>query len=171
MVNHLRIIAIKWTNNEDDQCLLYSSHTGRRMWEYASSVGIPFLFQETYLEGLEDVVSQEGELVIVNCIWKLPHMFNLRNRSQLLEFLIATCHLNPVVVTTVFFSKIIPFVKNIFLFVHGYFRSLSFASSRHSIQRPQVFVWKNEKINIGSSTYLFLTGLQFLTYHKDFTIS
>ena len=49
--NYLRITAIKWADhNNDDQCLLYSSHTGRRLSEYASSVGMPFLFQETNLE-------------------------------------------------------------------------------------------------------------------------
>jgi hypothetical protein len=99
-VGHLRITAIKWADEEEEECLLYSGHTGRRLSEYASSAGIPFSFQETDLKGLREILpSQEGEIVIVNCIWQLPHMLNLRNKSQLLEFLVGARHLNPVAVT------------------------------------------------------------------------
>ena len=54
-VGHLRITAIKWAeNDDDDDCLLSSSGcTGRRLWEYASSVGIPFSFQLTELRKLQ----------------------------------------------------------------------------------------------------------------------
>ena len=101
-VGHLRITAIKWAEDEDedeDECLLHSGHTGRRLTEYAVSVGIQFWFQETDLEGLKEVLLQEGEIVILNCIWQLPHMINLRNKSQLLKFLVNARHLNPAAVT------------------------------------------------------------------------
>ena len=93
----MRITAIKWA--EDHECVLYSGHTRRRLSEYATSVGIPFWSQETDLKGLKEVQPQEGEIVIVNCIWQLPHMFNLRNKSELLEFLVGARHLNPAAVT------------------------------------------------------------------------
>lgn len=99
-VPHLRITAIKWPDEEEDQCLHYSAHTGRRLSEYATSAGIPFSYQERDLKGVKDILSsQEGEIVVVNCMWQLPHMLNLRNKSHLFEFLVSTRHLNPVAVT------------------------------------------------------------------------
>ncbi|GLJ10543.1 hypothetical protein SUGI_0130130 [Cryptomeria japonica] len=106
-IRHLKITAVKWDNDDHDhgggsglgQVSFSGKETGRRLSEYACSLGIPFSFQETQLENLEDNLSCSGdEMVAVNCMWELPHMLEHSPR-KLSEFLEGAHHLNPVILT------------------------------------------------------------------------
>ncbi|KAH9304590.1 hypothetical protein KI387_008994, partial [Taxus chinensis] len=60
---------------------------------------IPFSYQETELDNLKDELkSSEDEIVVVNCMWELPHMFG-RSRKQLLQFLQGASDLDPTILT------------------------------------------------------------------------
>jgi hypothetical protein len=56
-------------------------------------------------------------------------------------------------------GKLSTFQKTNCLLVHAFISKA---------QKLEVFIWKNGKIKIVSSTYLFLNGLQFLPSHKNF---
>ncbi|XP_057841132.2 protein NODULATION SIGNALING PATHWAY 2 [Cryptomeria japonica] len=119
---HLKLTAVKWDDDDDDdddddgdgdgdgngnggnggdlgQFSLSCKDTGRRLSEYACSLGIPFSFQETQLENLKDNLScSDDEMVVVNCMWALPHMLE-RSSKKLSRFVEGTCHLNPAILT------------------------------------------------------------------------
>eukprot|EP01018_Ginkgo_biloba_P027721 Gb_26656 [translate_table: standard] len=99
-IDHLRITAIKWDMNYDS--LLFSScrDTGKRLLEYANSVGIPFSFDEMDLKSMNECVkeNQEYEIVAVNCMWELPHM-SARSKLQVTEFLHRVRQLDPHILT------------------------------------------------------------------------
>eukprot|EP01018_Ginkgo_biloba_P027722 Gb_26659 [translate_table: standard] len=100
-IDHLRITAIKWDTNYDS--LLFSScrDTGKRLLEYANSVGIPFSFDEMDLKSMNDCVKENQddlEIVVVNCMWQLPHM-SARSKSQVAEFFHGAGQLHPHILT------------------------------------------------------------------------
>ncbi|GLJ10544.1 hypothetical protein SUGI_0130140 [Cryptomeria japonica] len=101
-IAHLRITALRWDDDDDNEGddSGWPKDTGRRLSEYASSLGIPFSFQETQLENLKRMLDckEEDEIVIVNCMWGLPHMLQ-RGRKKLLEFIHGAQDLNPAILT------------------------------------------------------------------------
>ncbi|KAH9305802.1 hypothetical protein KI387_010206 [Taxus chinensis] len=92
----LKITAVIWDDDPEPS----SQHTERRLRECADSLGIPFSFQETQLDNFKKNManSNEEEIVIANCMWGLPHMFE-RNRKQLIQFIDGTHRLNPTILT------------------------------------------------------------------------
>ncbi|KAH9307144.1 hypothetical protein KI387_043816 [Taxus chinensis] len=96
-IGHLKITAVKWHDDDPGPSSSLCNDTGRRLSEYASSLGIPFSFQETELESVGNSRGS-NEIVIANCMWELPHMCE-RSKKQLLEFVQGTRHLNPAILT------------------------------------------------------------------------
>ncbi|GLJ10707.1 hypothetical protein SUGI_0133490 [Cryptomeria japonica] len=81
-VGHLRITAIKWGEDK-----LMAMQTGRRLCEYAESLGIPFAFHEKELKDLKSICLEEEEIVMANCMIELPHMSMRRSKAKVSEFI------------------------------------------------------------------------------------
>ncbi|GLJ10551.1 hypothetical protein SUGI_0130350 [Cryptomeria japonica] len=105
----LKLTAVKWHNDDDDDHDDHDDHggddsepfkdTGRRLSEYASSLGIPFSFEEIELENLRGKLRRDdNEVFAVNCMWELPHM-RKRSKKQLAELFNGVRDLKPVVLT------------------------------------------------------------------------
>ncbi|KAJ7560965.1 hypothetical protein O6H91_03G007800 [Diphasiastrum complanatum] len=102
-VRSLEITAVRMDSPENS---LYSSisQTGRRLYEVAASLGIPFAFHEVFLEDdncLDEAIAQnliDGEAVAVNCMFELPHMAT-RSHHAASNFLSAIFRLGPKVIT------------------------------------------------------------------------
>ncbi|GLJ48433.1 hypothetical protein SUGI_1022310 [Cryptomeria japonica] len=93
----LRLTAIKWHDDDDEQ--FSCNNTGRRLSEYASSLGIPFSFEEMEVGNLKGNLRQkEDEVIAVNCMWELPHM-GKRSKQLLADLINGVRHLKPVILT------------------------------------------------------------------------
>ncbi|XP_057872508.2 protein NODULATION SIGNALING PATHWAY 2-like [Cryptomeria japonica] len=94
----LRLTAVKW--DDDDGCENFlCKDTGRRLSEYASSLGIPFSFEETELDNLKwNLRQNDDDVIAVNCMWELPHM-RKRSKQHLVEFFHGVRHLKPAIIT------------------------------------------------------------------------
>ncbi|GLJ10556.1 hypothetical protein SUGI_0130490 [Cryptomeria japonica] len=101
-IDHLKITAVKWVDSfeDSDPFSSYYKDTGKRLSEYADSLGIPFSFQETEMKNLQGMISSsnEDEIVVVNCMWELPNMFE-RSRKQLVDFINGADQFNLVILT------------------------------------------------------------------------
>ncbi|GLJ10706.1 hypothetical protein SUGI_0133480 [Cryptomeria japonica] len=93
-VGHLKITAIKWEEDE-----LMGKHTGRRLCEYAESLGIPFTFHENELKDLNNIYLEEEEIVMANCMSELPHMSTQRSKAKVSEFIHGVSCLRPAILT------------------------------------------------------------------------
>ncbi|XP_057825122.2 scarecrow-like protein 26 [Cryptomeria japonica] len=101
-IDHLKITAVKWVDSfeDSDPSSSYYKDTGRRLSDYSISLGIPFSFQETEIKNLQGMISssKEDEIVVVNCMWELPNMFE-RSRKKLVDFINGAHQFNPVILT------------------------------------------------------------------------
>ncbi|GLJ36178.1 hypothetical protein SUGI_0725930 [Cryptomeria japonica] len=97
-ISALRLTAVKW--DADDGCEKFScKDTGRRLSDYASSLGIPFSFEETELDNLKwNLRQNDDDVIAVNSMWELPHM-RRRSKQDLVEFFHGVRHLKPAIIT------------------------------------------------------------------------
>lgn len=98
----LRLTAVKWEDDyedDDDSEQFPCKETGRRLSEYASSLGISFSFEEMEQEDLKgNLRVNDNEVIAVNCMWELPHMHK-RSKRQLAELFHGVRHLKPAIIT------------------------------------------------------------------------
>ncbi|GLJ10600.1 hypothetical protein SUGI_0131540 [Cryptomeria japonica] len=100
-IGHMKITAIKWENEEHrSNSLLYSTgkQTGKRLAEYAKSLGIPFSFEEKELQDLKEISISCDDIVAANCMWGLPHMI-VRAKLHVWEFMETVGHINVDILT------------------------------------------------------------------------
>ncbi|KAJ7531377.1 hypothetical protein O6H91_14G052700 [Diphasiastrum complanatum] len=146
----LQITAVRMAHPDN---ALYSStqQTGRRLSEFAESLGLPFTFHEMVIEEDEacDVEKtglnvMDGEAIAINCMVDLPHM-PTRSMQTASSFLSAVAKLRPKVITitedTLLRSTAPDFSERFLDILHHYcaiFDSLESTLSLHNLARTMV---------------------------------
>ncbi|KAH9292641.1 hypothetical protein KI387_042174 [Taxus chinensis] len=146
-VGHMRITAIKW----DQKVYSYWKHTGRRLCKHAESMGIPFSFEEKELKDVNSVCAEKDEMIIANCMWRLPHMSHDRSKQKLSDFFNGVRCLRPAILTVGRGAECESNSPDVFSrFVHGLqyscamFDSLEAELAEHPLARESI-----EKLLIG----------------------
>ncbi|KAH9307669.1 hypothetical protein KI387_035580, partial [Taxus chinensis] len=66
----LRISAIKWG---DDKAIILTKKTRLRLSDYATTLGIPFFYEEIWLQNLKTLILSDEIFLVFNMMVDLPH--------------------------------------------------------------------------------------------------